>query len=209
MVKQPCRKIISKCGKLDLIHSFLAALFFIFYSPAIGEGIPPGEGKAVSFRVYSDSEMEKIIDRVRDAESGPGGFSGAFNEEEGAVGIMQIRQIALTEYNLWNGTNIILSQLKDPVTCRMVGKWLIGTRYHHFMWPGNIVMAVASFNAGPWWVANGWYPADYLEFCVPWYWQRFKTKYIVVQQYRNKFGKLQVQLIDAKTRKYPTAGQND
>ena len=132
--KKPEQAGISRLRKLILIFSFLLMGFRV------------AAPEANSFIIYEYQGMGAFTDLMyATAMVETMGNPLAYNEFENAVGIFQIRQVRIDEYNRRTGSNFALSEMYDPQLSEKVFLYF-ASRYG----PYNLEKIAKSWNgSGP------------------------------------------------------------
>lgn len=142
--------------------------------------------KPDSYFAVPDSEWEQIINYVIHVESR--GDAKCVNEAEWAVGLMQIRRYAREEVNRHTGKQYTYFDLFDADINRWVGSYYLTNVLYRHRYGNHVVKAVGAYNIGSVKIAEGWYPAAYLQRVIPWYWANFKVGRVISESRTNSYG---------------------
>ena len=96
---------------------------------------------------------EKYIDIEKIIQIESSGNQNAINKKSGAVGLMQITEIALEDYNTLHPMNqFSMAEMRVPEYNKFVGSWYINQRIpeflKHYHIPDNVMTRIISYNFG-------------------------------------------------------------
>jgi soluble lytic murein transglycosylase-like protein len=106
---------------------------------------------AVIFSLCKGCSADIIdLDRIKQIESSNNPL--AYNKTTKATGLYQITEICLLEYNNYNKTDYILSDMYNPILCHKVAEWYLNKRIpqmlRYYNKPITLENCLVAYNAG-------------------------------------------------------------